>query len=104
MTVLASGTSYVTTHLFLGEVTKVFLHIREMERSDDEDVRRMADKMLKKVTKYWCEEEGDNSRLNKLCYIAVVFDPRYPDRNRVLPGKNRYPQICLNHYPKPAPH
>ncbi|CAN0885167.1 Putative AC transposase [Linum grandiflorum] len=77
MTVLASGTSYVTAHLFLGEVTKVFLHIREMERSDDEDVRRMADKMLKKVTKYWCEEEGDNSRLNKLCYIAVVFDPRH---------------------------
>ncbi|CAN0875570.1 Putative AC transposase [Linum grandiflorum] len=77
LTVLASGTSYVTAHMVLGELINVFLHIREMAESADGDVRKMAEKMLLKVGKYWCEREGDNSRLNKLCYLAVVLDPRH---------------------------
>ncbi|CAN1315283.1 hypothetical protein LINPERPRIM_LOCUS29656 [Linum perenne] len=75
--VLASGSSYVTAHVFLGELINVSLHIREMGESGDEDVRRMVVKMLHKVIKCLCERDGDNSRLNKLCYLAVVLDPRH---------------------------
>ncbi|CAN0881695.1 Zinc finger BED domain-containing protein RICESLEEPER 2 [Linum grandiflorum] len=75
-TLVASGTKYVTAHLFLVEILKIFTHIRNMEASDDEDISNMAARMLEKVGKYWDEQHGNNPKLNRLCYIASVFDPR----------------------------
>ncbi|CAN1801824.1 hypothetical protein LINPERHAP1_LOCUS23117 [Linum perenne] len=36
----------------------------------------MAGSMLQKLGKYWDEKNGNNAKLNKLVYIASVFDPR----------------------------
>ncbi|CAN0914821.1 Zinc finger BED domain-containing protein RICESLEEPER 2 [Linum grandiflorum] len=77
LTLVASGTKYVTSHLFLTEVSRLFHHIYKMEKSSDEDIRKMAAKMKDKVFKYWSEKDGTNKRLNRLMYLAPVFDPRY---------------------------
>ncbi|CAN1223401.1 hypothetical protein LINPERPRIM_LOCUS2060 [Linum perenne] len=37
----------------------------------------MAGSMLQKLGKYWDEKNGSNAKLNKLVYIASVFDPRH---------------------------
>ncbi|CAN1243232.1 Zinc finger BED domain-containing protein DAYSLEEPER [Linum perenne] len=77
LTLVASGTKYVTNHLFLKEVSRLFYHISKMERSDDEDIRNMANKMKDKVFKYWYEHEETNLRMNRLMYFAPIFDPRH---------------------------
>ncbi|CAN1324689.1 Putative AC transposase [Linum perenne] len=77
LTLVASGTKYVTSHLFLKELSRLVYHIYRMERNDDEDIRNMAIKMKDKVFKYWSEHEETNVRLNHLMYLAPIFDPRY---------------------------
>ncbi|CAN0905773.1 Zinc finger BED domain-containing protein RICESLEEPER 2 [Linum grandiflorum] len=77
LTLVASGTKYVTSHLFLTEVSRLFHHIYKMEKSGDEDIKKMALKMKGKVFKYWSEEDATNQRMNRLMYLAPVFDPRY---------------------------
>ncbi|CAN1337962.1 Zinc finger BED domain-containing protein RICESLEEPER 2 [Linum perenne] len=77
LTLVASGTKYVTSHLFLKELSRLFYHISKMERSDDEDIRNMANKMKDKVCKYWSEHDETNLRMNRLMYFAPVFDPRH---------------------------
>ncbi|CAN0881053.1 Zinc finger BED domain-containing protein RICESLEEPER 2 [Linum grandiflorum] len=77
LTLVASGTKYVTSHLFLAEVSRLFHHIYKMEKSSDEDISKMAAKMKDKVFKYWSEKDGTNKRMNRLMYLAPVFDPRY---------------------------
>ncbi|CAN1773894.1 Putative AC transposase [Linum perenne] len=75
--VLALGSRYVTSHLFFEEILKIFSHIRDMQICGDDSISSMADKMLEKVAKYWDEQEDINLKLNRLCYIANVFDPRH---------------------------
>ncbi|CAN1303557.1 Zinc finger BED domain-containing protein RICESLEEPER 2 [Linum perenne] len=65
---------------------KVFLHISQMEASEDEATRNMASRMSKKLGKYWSEKDGTNDRLNRLVYIALVLDPRH---------KMEYPKFAL---------
>ncbi|CAN1233197.1 Putative AC transposase [Linum perenne] len=77
LTLVASGTKYVTSHLFLKELSRLVYHVYKMERNDDEDIRNMAFKMKDKVFKYWSEHEETNVRLNHLMYLAPIFDPRY---------------------------
>ncbi|CAN0898810.1 Zinc finger BED domain-containing protein RICESLEEPER 2 [Linum grandiflorum] len=77
LTLVASGTKYVTSHLFLTEVSRLFHHIYKMEKSGDEDIKKMALKMKGKVFKYWSEEDATNPRMNCLMYLAPVFDPKY---------------------------
>ncbi|CAN1136510.1 Putative AC transposase, partial [Linum perenne] len=86
LTLVASGSSYVTSHLFVREMGKVFFHIRQMEVSEDEATRNMASRMSKKLGKYWSEKDGRNDRLNRLVYIALVLDPRH---------KMEYPKFAL---------
>ncbi|CAN1298326.1 Putative AC transposase [Linum perenne] len=86
LTLVASGSSYVTSHLFVREMGKVSFHIRQMEASEDETTRNMASRMSKKLGKYWSEKDGRNDRLNKLVYIALVLDPRH---------KMEYPKFAL---------
>ncbi|CAN0843228.1 Zinc finger BED domain-containing protein RICESLEEPER 2 [Linum grandiflorum] len=77
LTLVASGTKYVTSHLFLTEVSRLFHHIYKMEKSSEEDIRKMASKKKDKVFKYWSEKDGTNKRMNRLMYLAPVFDRRY---------------------------
>ncbi|CAN1848269.1 Putative AC transposase [Linum perenne] len=86
LTLVASGSSYVTSHLFVREMGKVFFHIRQMEASEDEATRNMASRMSKKLGKYWSEKDGRNDRFNRLVYIALVLDPRH---------KMEYPKFAL---------
>ncbi|CAN1807520.1 hypothetical protein LINPERHAP1_LOCUS25070 [Linum perenne] len=77
MTLVVSGTKYVTTHLCSDEIFKIFNHIRKMKNSEDNNISDMAGSMLQKLGKYWDEQNGNNAKLNKLGYIASVFDPRH---------------------------
>ncbi|CAN0879859.1 Putative AC transposase [Linum grandiflorum] len=76
LTLVVSGTKYVTIHLFMIEILKIFTHIRTMQECGDESISCMADKMLEKMVKYWDDSDENNPKLNRLCYIASVFDPR----------------------------
>ncbi|CAN0905169.1 Zinc finger BED domain-containing protein RICESLEEPER 2 [Linum grandiflorum] len=58
------------------EILKIFTHIRNMQECGDASISSMADKMLEKVVKYWDDSDENNPKLNRLCYIASVFDPR----------------------------
>ncbi|CAN1853526.1 Zinc finger BED domain-containing protein RICESLEEPER 2 [Linum perenne] len=77
LTLVASGTKYVTAHLCFDQILKIITHIRRMQASDDERIGNMADSMLEKLGKYWDEQDGTNSKLNRLVYIASVLDPRH---------------------------
>ncbi|CAN1136431.1 hypothetical protein LINPERPRIM_LOCUS21105 [Linum perenne] len=76
LTLVASCSSYVTSHLFVREMGKVFFHIRQTEASEDKAPRDMASAMSKKLGKYWFEKDGTNDRLNRLVYIALSFGPQ----------------------------
>ncbi|CAN1180895.1 Zinc finger BED domain-containing protein RICESLEEPER 2, partial [Linum perenne] len=86
LTLVASGSSYVTSHFFVREIGKVFFHIRQTEASEDEATRNMASSMSKKLGKYWSEKNGRNDRFNRLVYIALVLDLRH---------KIEYPKFAL---------
>ncbi|CAN1215489.1 Zinc finger BED domain-containing protein DAYSLEEPER [Linum perenne] len=73
----ASGTKYCTVHLFLGELTRLYNHIRKASSGSDQHLSRVAWNMKSKVEKYWDESEGENVKMNKIFYIALLFDPRH---------------------------
>ncbi|CAN1180736.1 Zinc finger BED domain-containing protein DAYSLEEPER [Linum perenne] len=77
LTIVASGSRYLTAHLFFEEILKIFSHIRDMRICGDDSISSMADKMLEKVAKYWDEQEDINLNFNGLCYIANGFEPRH---------------------------
>lgn len=87
-TLLFSGNSYITGHLFFKEMCDIFEVISQLEMSIDEEVVSMAKKMKEKIGKYWSEAEDLNPRMNKLLYIAAVLDPRQ---------KMNHVQSCLTH-------
>ncbi|CAN1136626.1 Putative AC transposase [Linum perenne] len=62
--------------------------INDMVESEDEEIKSMALRMKAKVAKYWSEEIEDNTRMNKLLYIAAVIDPQQ---------KLRHVEKCLKH-------
>ncbi|CAN1801825.1 hypothetical protein LINPERHAP1_LOCUS23117 [Linum perenne] len=76
LTLVVSGTKYGIAHLCFDEIYKIFNHIRKMKNSEDRNISDMAGSMLQKLGKYWDEKNGNNAKLNKLVYIASVFDPR----------------------------
>ncbi|CAN0920755.1 Putative AC transposase [Linum grandiflorum] len=86
LTLVASGSSYVTSHLFLREMGKVFHQIGLMKETGDEATIKMAERMWEKLGKYWSEKDATNDRINRLTYIAVVLDPRH---------KMEYPKYAL---------
>ncbi|CAN1347900.1 Putative AC transposase [Linum perenne] len=88
LTTLVSGTSYVTSHLFFKEICDLLDFINDMVESEDEEIKSMALRMKAKVAKYWSEEIEDNTRMNKLLYIAAVIDPQQ---------KLRHVEKCLKH-------
>ncbi|CAN1242435.1 Zinc finger BED domain-containing protein DAYSLEEPER [Linum perenne] len=77
MTKTASGTKYCTVHLFLGELTRLCNHLCKASSGSDQHLAGVAWNMKAKVEKYWDESEGENVKMNKILYIALLFDPRH---------------------------
>jgi hypothetical protein len=65
-----SGSSYVTSNMYMLEVFGVGRSILNMCNSEDQKVRSMAIKMKAKYNKYW----GKPDHLNMLLLIAMVLD------------------------------
>ncbi|KAG6394884.1 hypothetical protein SASPL_145475 [Salvia splendens] len=87
LTRLVSGTTYVTSHSFFMEMCDIFTIIKSLEDDrEDADIRYMAKKMMEKLGKYWLEEYELNPNMNKILYIAAMFDPRQ---------KMKHVQYCL---------
>ncbi|CAI0459842.1 unnamed protein product [Linum tenue] len=76
VTVRVSRTSYVTLHLLFDEICEMYTTISEWVDSIDFEVGCMAERIKSKLAKYWFEEEWENSKINRLCYMAVILDPR----------------------------
>ncbi|GKD54073.1 zinc finger BED domain-containing protein RICESLEEPER 2-like protein, partial [Tanacetum coccineum] len=72
VTNLISGSKYVTSNLFFGELVTMHASISRMCVDEDEQKRAMAASMKDKYDKYW--DNIDN--INFLLYVAVLLDPR----------------------------
>ncbi|PWA39457.1 zinc finger BED domain-containing protein RICESLEEPER 2 [Artemisia annua] len=77
-----SGSKYVTSSLFFGELVTMHATISRMCLQVDEKKRKMALSMKDKYDKYW--DNIDN--MNFLLHVALVLDPR---------NKLRYLEYCL---------
>ncbi|CAN0924980.1 Zinc finger BED domain-containing protein RICESLEEPER 2 [Linum grandiflorum] len=77
MTLMASGVKYCTVHKFLGELCRLYNHIRKATSGTDEYISTAAWNIRKKIDKYWDESVVNNVRMNKIFYIATLFDPRH---------------------------
>ncbi|CAK8563416.1 unnamed protein product [Lathyrus sativus] len=71
-TIHISGSSYLTSNIYMFEVLGIGKSIADMCASEDEHLRPAAQKMKKKYDKYW----GSHEKLNMILLIALVFDPR----------------------------
>ncbi|PWA36281.1 hypothetical protein CTI12_AA601430 [Artemisia annua] len=72
VTNLISGSKYVTSNLFFGELVTMHASISRMCVDEDEKKQAMAASMKDKYDKYW-----DNiNTINFLLYVAVLLDPR----------------------------
>ncbi|KAL1558990.1 hypothetical protein AAHA92_09384 [Salvia divinorum] len=75
-TQIVSVTKRPTSHLFFTEMCGIFDLIRRLQMSSDYEVSSMASRMRLKIGKYWMEETELNVKMNKIIYMAVIFDPR----------------------------
>ncbi|XP_057761076.1 zinc finger BED domain-containing protein RICESLEEPER 1-like [Arachis stenosperma] len=66
-----SGSSYVTSNLYMKEVFALGRRIQQYRDDDDLNIRLMASKMKAKYNKYW----GNAKTINMLLLIVVALDP-----------------------------
>ncbi|KAI3926241.1 hypothetical protein MKW98_028377 [Papaver atlanticum] len=66
-----SGSTYVTSNLFLDEVISTNDILQEWVKNGNMLLADMADWMVLKYEKYWAVD-----KINKMLYIAVLLDPR----------------------------
>ncbi|KAI3854955.1 hypothetical protein MKX03_009113 [Papaver bracteatum] len=66
-----SGSTYVTSNLFLDEVISINDILQEWVKNGNMLLADMADWMVLKYEKYWAVD-----KINKILYIAVLLDPR----------------------------
>ncbi|CAN1787344.1 Zinc finger BED domain-containing protein RICESLEEPER 2 [Linum perenne] len=52
-------------------------HLSKASSGFDQHLASVAWNMKAKVEKYWDESEGENVKMNKIVYIALLFDPRH---------------------------
>ncbi|WVZ25696.1 hypothetical protein V8G54_004240 [Vigna mungo] len=71
-TLRISGSSYVTSHMYMKEVFAIGKRIRQYSESNDVSIKLIAMRMKGKYEKYW----GNPNGINILLLIAVVLDPR----------------------------
>nr|KYP72582.1 Putative AC9 transposase [Cajanus cajan] len=72
-TMRISGSSYVTSNMYMFEAFGIGIKIKQMCASKDVIISMMAENMKKKYEKYW----GNPNRLNMLLLIALVLHPIY---------------------------
>nr|KYP37109.1 Putative AC transposase [Cajanus cajan] len=72
-TMRISGSSYVTSYMYMFEAFGIGIKIKQMCAFKDVIISMMAENMKKKYEKYW----GNPDRLNMLLLIALVLHPRY---------------------------
>ncbi|XP_025670227.1 zinc finger BED domain-containing protein RICESLEEPER 2-like [Arachis hypogaea] len=70
-TLRISGSSYITSNLYMKEVFALGRRIQQYRDDDDLSISLMASKMKAKYNKYW----GNAKTINMLLLIAVVLDP-----------------------------
>nr|XP_027090278.1 zinc finger BED domain-containing protein RICESLEEPER 2-like [Coffea arabica] len=75
VTKILSGSKYYTANVFLREIYRVFILLRETSIEDSPLLGSMAVNMLVKFEKYWLEKEP-----NILLSVAFVLDPRFKMR------------------------
>ncbi|WVY90124.1 hypothetical protein V8G54_035638 [Vigna mungo] len=71
-TLRISGSSYVSSHMYMKEVFEIGKRIRQYSESNDVSIKLMAMRMKGKYEKYW----GNPNGINILLLIVVVLDPR----------------------------
>jgi hypothetical protein len=69
LTMLFSGTKYVTANLFFPKVCEVKLKMNNWGHDENEIIRKMSAAMIAKFDKYWTDIHG-------LMAVAVILDPR----------------------------
>uniref|UniRef100_A0A1U7WSY9 Zinc finger BED domain-containing protein DAYSLEEPER-like n=1 Tax=Nicotiana sylvestris TaxID=4096 RepID=A0A1U7WSY9_NICSY len=67
-----SGSRYVTCNSHFEDVSELYCHLKMCLVSEDEHLRKMAERMQEKFKKYW----GEPEKMNKMIFIASVLDPR----------------------------
>ncbi|XP_040965014.1 zinc finger BED domain-containing protein RICESLEEPER 2-like [Gossypium hirsutum] len=72
LTLKVSGSLHVTSHSLFEVLTDVYCLFDGWQDCGDLDIISMASKMREKYNKYW----GEGNKINKLVYLAVIFDPR----------------------------
>ncbi|GJX18977.1 zinc finger BED domain-containing protein RICESLEEPER 2-like protein [Tanacetum coccineum] len=72
-TLRISGSLYVTSNSYFDEVFGVRAMIKKKMLVEDESLKNMANKMMKKFDKYW----SNISTMNMFLFIAPVLDPRH---------------------------
>nr|XP_017256283.1 PREDICTED: zinc finger BED domain-containing protein RICESLEEPER 2-like [Daucus carota subsp. sativus] len=73
LTLKISGTSYVTSNIFLHEIYAIHSILNEWTYGANVEMFAIGKEMLEKFEKYW----GDPTKMNNLLFIAVVLDPRH---------------------------
>ena len=71
-TMRISGSSYVTSHMYIKEVFEIGKKIRQYYESSDVSIRSMAMRMKDKFDKYW----GNPTGINILLFIVILLDLR----------------------------
>lgn len=70
ITNLFSGSDYPTANLYFDNVWKIQMHLLDLAKSLDPEMKQMADAMNEKFNKYW----GDYSHILS---FGVILDPRH---------------------------
>lgn len=68
-----SGSWYMTSNLYLPEISDMLMELRNLEKDEDEHVASMSKRMIEKFTKYW----GDPASMNMNLFFAVLLDPKH---------------------------
>uniref|UniRef100_A0A7N0VCY4 hAT-like transposase RNase-H fold domain-containing protein n=1 Tax=Kalanchoe fedtschenkoi TaxID=63787 RepID=A0A7N0VCY4_KALFE len=75
-----SGSLYVTSNSYFHDIMTIQSTIYSWSNSRDPVLKNMADRMSLKFDKYW----GCVDKINMLLLIAVVMDPRYKLKLRLM--------------------
>ncbi|CAN1789422.1 Zinc finger BED domain-containing protein RICESLEEPER 2 [Linum perenne] len=59
------------------KLTRLYNHLSKASSGSDQHLAGVAWNMKAKVEKYWDESEAENVKMNKILYIALLFDPRH---------------------------
>ncbi|XVF74336.1 hypothetical protein PTKIN_Ptkin13bG0102300 [Pterospermum kingtungense] len=71
LTLKISGSTYVTSNIFLDDITDIYTTLSAWEVDSNFEFKSMAKGIKENFEKYW----GNVDRMNYLLFIASIFDP-----------------------------